>query len=183
MGDDACLVAGCIWNAADVFPAETNPVGPWQFGFSSAGDGLDLSPYTAVMDGQRRAWFHEHLDRYGNIWKNTEPFSQLGIAPGQLQMHPPCISPQYVSSLMFTAPLAGTYRAVGAFDVGSAGLTSGGMASSAGTLIGEVSIVSRVAFDQTVTLSAGGRIRLWVHMANDSCSSDSTQVELTIELQ
>ncbi|MYN44686.1 PEP-CTERM sorting domain-containing protein [Pseudoduganella sp. FT93W] len=122
----ALLSAGPVY-AADLaadFSASASPQSSsstWTYGYSSSAG----ASYSMILfdSASGNGWSMSSYNTLGTpaVWKNTNPYSVAGVAPGQVSLHPGPVSNGDVAIVRFTASSAGSYSVAGRFFAGDSG--------------------------------------------------------------
>jgi hypothetical protein len=121
----ASSMAGQIYDVTADYQTSSNGSGVWSYGYSPLGG----TGYSLVAFDQSNtvAWSMSNYSTLGTpaIWLNTAPYSQYGVAPGQLSLHPGPAAGGDFTLVRFTAPTIGTYKISGQFFAGDGGSMNG----------------------------------------------------------
>jgi hypothetical protein len=119
-----CVGAGraAIYNPTTDFSVTQNQNvnGVWSYGYENASFGnFQLMNYNEPASGTPLGWRVLQYQDSGNIWVNTAAYSQYGVSPGQLSLHPNEDGTPTV--LRWIAPSAGSFTINGQFLAGDVG--------------------------------------------------------------
>lgn len=118
-----------VFDATQAFQNQRNPGSVWSYGYSHlVGSNYSLTLFdNQLVSSTAFGWNKSGYDTLGTpaIWKNTGSFSQYGVAPGQISLHPGPLAGGDLAILRFTAPTSSTYAVNGQFFAGDIGSMSG----------------------------------------------------------
>jgi len=184
----ALLSAGSVY-AADLaadFSATASPQSSsstWTYGYSSsAGAGYAMILFD---NAQGYGWSMSNYNTLGTpaVWKNTNPYSIAGVAPGQVSLHPGPAPFGDVTIVRFTASSAGTYSVAGKFFAGDSGDMSAGVILNSDALHPLQSFASTnnsPALSGFTQYLGAGQTLDFVVGNNGSFYSGNTPLELTV---
>ena len=108
-----------IYDVTTDFSTTNNPNGAWSLGWTST-PGQSQSLLSKTMSQNGAVGFTDDIGG-GNIWKNAASYTQFGVAPGEVSMHP---GPTTYTDLRWTAPEKAQITITGYFGAGDSGRMS-----------------------------------------------------------
>jgi hypothetical protein len=174
--------SAAVYDATTDFQTLSNPGEVWSYGYANpVGSTYSM---TLFDDHSPAGWSMHDYNTAGTpaIWKNPAAYTQNGVAPGQVSLHPGPVPDGDFAILRFTAPTAGTYDYTGLFGAGHYGDTSGRLVFNGDLLNPLVSFASTgnsPTFIGVVAMMTGQTLDLVVGN-NSDFSADNTPVSFTI---
>lgn len=113
-------IGSLIWDVTADFSVDNgNPNGAWSYGWMDTG----FSTFTLHPHGDYDAtgcprWYS---DNSANMWKNMRPYTDDGVAPGQLSLHPGSGTEPSVARWTALAGVSGSATIEGEFFAGDSG--------------------------------------------------------------
>jgi hypothetical protein len=168
------------WDAAADFSATSNPNGDWRSGWSPTPTGA-FTLYPSFSQTTMASWFDPAIVNLGTpaFAKNTGAGTVLGVAPGQVTLHPGCNASEY-SVLRWTSPATQSYLVNAQFLTGDIGNTDATVLIGGASVFTAPSTTTNPAFSRFQSVPAGTLVDFAVGTGGDGCTSDNTPVVVTI---
>jgi hypothetical protein len=176
------------WDPAADFSSTENPNGPWSSGFTfTLGAAPQLYPANFPdQNGARQTWRDPSFsDDIPHFAKNVSTSPVFGIQPGQVALHPGCVTGGPYSVLRWVAPTAGPYDVYTRFFDGGYGQTEAFILKNGGAatpVFHSPTTTQGPSFQGTLTLNANDVLEFVVGVSDDGCSGDTTPLDVTISL-